>query len=86
MIDQRWTTVDGRVWTLGKDQYRATISLIKETYYEAEIQQLNDEGKWDDLVSYATFLTRSEAETHIHQVIDRLTALANAAEGGTNAF
>lgn len=80
MIDQRWTTVDGKIWTLGNDKYRARIELIDESFYAATVEQMTIEGGWEDLVSYATFLTRTEAENHVLQVIGVLTQIANDAE------
>lgn len=85
MIDQRWTTINGSVWKLGKDKYRATVSLINDTFYAATVEQMTDECGWEDIVSYATFQTRDEAEEHILQVIERLTQLANTTEGENNA-
>lgn len=85
MIDQRWTTVDGKTWTLGKDKYRARIELIEDIFYAATVEQMTIEGGWEDLVSYATFQTRADAEEHVLQVIDRLTQLANTTAGEINA-
>lgn len=77
MIESRWSTIDGKVWTLGKDHYRASVELIayqNGLYYASKLLELNADGVWDEVVSYAMYSARKDAEDHILSTMDALIA------------
>lgn len=71
-MNSPWSTIDGKVWTCGREQYRARIELIDESYYLAQVMGLDEEGQWQDLVSHRTFDSRANAESHVLEIIRNL--------------
>lgn len=73
----RWTTIDGMVWTMGREQYKGRISLREpEGDYLTQVMAMNEEGEFQDVVSHRVHPTRIEAEIDVLNIISSLLVLA----------
>jgi hypothetical protein len=87
--EPRWSTIDCRRWTVGWEQYRGTIRIVEEwvgdpltsigkplelPFYIATVHQMNEDGKFTDLVSWHPTQSIDDAKDHCKRIASQLVA------------
>jgi hypothetical protein len=83
----RWSTIDSRKWTVGWEKYRGTVRIVEEwegdapesntkqlqlPFYIATVHQMDEEGRFTDLVTWQPTQTIEQAKEHCRLIANQL--------------